>query len=87
MAKLQALAVLPISQDLLDKMIRAFPVKSVKDDDSLIAIGREAGKQEVVEFIKRHAVTRNFSGNPDDLIPKQPPTLLERVVGVFRARS
>ena len=84
MTKLTAIASQPISQELLDKIVTAFPYKPVKDDDSLIAIGREAGRKEVVDFVKRHATTRTISGNPDDLIKPSRRGILEYITGVFR---
>lgn len=43
----------PVSKEFVTHLEAVFRPRPVKDDDTLIAIGRSAGRQEVIDFIKR----------------------------------
>lgn len=45
----------------------AFTPKKITDDMTLIAVGREAGRQEVIAFLERFVSESKISGNPKDL--------------------
>lgn len=56
-----------ISQHFFDKLLEAFKPRKIKDNDTLIAIGREAGKQEVIEFIRQYVSDSYISGDQKDI--------------------
>lgn len=79
-SKIETITIPPISLDFLEKLERAFVNQPVKDTDTLIKIGRNAGRQEVINFIQQHVRTRRVSGNPDDLVRPQRLSFLQRLL-------
>ena len=56
-----------ISQHLYDKVVDAFKPKAIKDTDTLIAIGRQAGRQEVLDFLYKYITEGYISGDQKDI--------------------
>lgn len=52
----------PITTEVWEAIKQAFPIQPVKDDDSLIAIGREAGRQDVVNYLHRYIKDSDILG-------------------------
>lgn len=44
-----------ISKEYIETLIKLFPVRSIKPNTRIEDIMYEAGRQEVIQFIKRHA--------------------------------
>ena len=56
-----------ISQHLYDKVVQAFKPKPIKDNDTLIAIGRQAGRQDVLDFLYKYITEGYISGDQQDV--------------------
>lgn len=56
-----------ISQSLYDKVVSAFKSRPIKDTDTLIAVGRQAGRQEVLDFLYKHITEGYVSGDQRDI--------------------
>ena len=66
--KLHAASLSPsISQHLYDKVVAAFKPKPIKDNDTLIAIGRQAGRQDVLDFLYKYITEGYISGDQQDV--------------------
>lgn len=66
--KLYSASALPgITQHLYDKVLAAFKPRPIKDNDTLIAIGRQAGRQEVIDFLYKYITEGYISGDQKDI--------------------
>lgn len=77
--RIQAAIIPPISKELYDQVVAAFRDEPVKDSDTLIQIGRNAGRQEVIRFLRRYVNERVISGNIEDITPKQKLSFFQRL--------
>lgn len=76
MAKIRKSDVPLVNELLLENLRQVFRDNPVKDDDSLIAIGRNAGRQEVIQYVSTLVRRMTISGDPEDLIrhEQEPPS-------------
>jgi len=65
--RLQGVSIPGLSQEVFDKVLDAFKSKPIKDSDTLIAIGRRAGREEVVEFLRQFVSDSYVSGDQKDI--------------------
>lgn len=67
-----AVSIPPVSREFVTYVKQTFRPRPIKDEDTLIAIGRQAGRQEVVDFIERFAQGgTQITGDPKALETQQ----------------
>lgn len=74
----------PISRVFYEHVAATFRPRPALDNDTLIAIGRNAGRQEVIEFMKRFVAGSTIIGDPEAI---EPPVTLSETQAMMRGKD
>ena len=65
--RLHGVTIPHMTKEAFDKVEAAFRMKPIKDDATLISIGRQEGHREVIEYLRQFVSESYISGDQKDI--------------------